>query len=72
MECKPNDEEVEGFELMDVKDVLEALGRAEFKPNCAVVMIEFLIRQGVITRENERDYAEIVARCHRRLEFPMG
>lgn len=70
--CKPNDEEVEGFELMGVREVLEALGRAEFKPNCAVVMVEFLVRHGVITRENERDYAEIVARCHRRLEFPMG
>lgn len=70
--CKPNDEEVEGFELMGVPQVLEALGNAEFKPNCALVMIEFLVRHGFITRENERDYAEIVARCHRRLEFPMG
>ena len=70
--CKPNDEEVEEFELMSVEGVLEALGNAEFKPNCAVVMVEFLVRHGVITRENERDYAEIVARCHRRLEFPMG
>jgi 8-oxo-dGTP pyrophosphatase MutT (NUDIX family) len=70
--CKPNDEEVEAFHLLGVDEVLEALGKAEFKPNCAVVMIEFLIRHGYITRENERHYAEIVQRCHRRLEFPMG
>jgi 8-oxo-dGTP pyrophosphatase MutT (NUDIX family) len=70
--CKPNDEEVEAFELLDVEKVLEDLGNAEFKPNCALVMIDFLVRHGVIARENERDYAEIVQRCHRRLEFPMG
>lgn len=72
VECKPNDDEVEGFEVMDISHVLEALGKEEFKPNCAVVMIDFLVRRGIITRENERDYAEICARLHRRLEFPMG
>lgn len=70
--CKPNDDEVEGFEIMDTTQVLEALGKEEFKPNCAVVMIDFLVRQGIITRENERDYIEICSRLHRRLEFPIG
>ncbi|KIW01957.1 uncharacterized protein PV09_06794 [Verruconis gallopava] len=70
--CKPNDEEVEAFELLDVEQVITALGNGEFKPNCALVMIEFLVRHGYITKENERNYAEIVTRCHRRLEFPMG
>jgi isopentenyldiphosphate isomerase len=70
--CKPNDDEVEGFGLLDVQQVIEALGNAEFKPNCALVMIDFLVRHGYITKEKDKDYAEIVARCHRRLEFPMG
>lgn len=70
--CKPNDDEVEGFEIMNTTQVLEALGREEFKPNCAVVMIDFLVRHGIITRENERDYIEICSRLHRRLEFPIG
>jgi len=70
--CKPNDDEVEGFEVMDVGMVLEALGKEEFKPNCAFVMIDFLVRHGIITRKEEKDYAEICARLHRRLEFPMG
>ncbi|QDS73260.1 hypothetical protein FKW77_004337 [Venturia effusa] len=70
--CKPNDDEVETFELLSVEEVLEALGREEFKPNCAVVMIDFLVRHGIITRENERDYIEICSRLHRRLEFPIG
>lgn len=70
--CKPNDDEVEGFELLGVPEVLTALGRAEFKPNCALVMIDFLIRHGFIGYEKEKALAEIVARLHRRLEFPMG
>lgn len=72
VECKPNDEEVEGFEVMSVEQVKKALAKAEFKPNCALVMIDFLIRHGVYTKENEPDFAEIVCRLHRRLEFPMG
>ena len=72
VDCKPNDDEVEGFELMGVAQVKEALGRAEFKPNCALVMIDFFVRHGIIDKEGEPDYAEIVARLHRRLEFPMG
>lgn len=70
--CKPNDDEVEAFELLSVEEVLKALGKEEFKPNCAVVMIDFLVRHGIITRENERDYIEICSRLHRRLDFPIG
>src|SRR5215469_10978734 len=33
VECKPNDEEVEKFEFMNVEQVKEALGKALFKPN---------------------------------------
>lgn len=70
--CKPNDEEVEGFEIMSVEQVKEALARSEFKPNCALVILDFLIRHGVYNKENEPDYEEIMCRLHRRLEFPMG
>lgn len=70
--CKPNDDEVEGFEVMSIPQVLEALGREEFKPNCAVVMIDYLVRHGYITKEDERDFVEICGRLHRRLEFPVG
>lgn len=70
--CKPNDEEVEGFEVMVVEQVKEALAKSEFKPNCALVMLDFLIRHGVYTKESEPDYVEIVSRLHRRLEFPIG
>jgi 8-oxo-dGTP pyrophosphatase MutT (NUDIX family) len=72
VECKPNDDEVEKFEIMNVEQVKEALGRALFKPNCALVMLDFLVRHGVFSKENEPNLAEIVSRLHRRLEFPLA
>ncbi|KAF2423659.1 thiamine pyrophosphokinase [Tothia fuscella] len=68
----PNDDEVEGFELMGLGEVRGCLGRGEFKPNCAVVMIDFMVRHGYLNREEEGDYVEIVSRLHRFLEFPLG
>lgn len=68
---KPNDDEVEEFYLWSVDEVRAALSKREFKPNCALVIIDFLIRHGLLTVENERDYIEICARLHRRLPFPM-
>ncbi|KAK5117395.1 hypothetical protein LTR62_006013 [Meristemomyces frigidus] len=66
---KPSDDEVEGFELMGVHEVKERLRQGEFKPNCALVLIDFFVRHGIIASE-EPWYVEIVARLHRRLEFP--
>jgi 8-oxo-dGTP pyrophosphatase MutT (NUDIX family) len=70
MICKQNDEEVKEFYLMTVDEVKEGLARAEFKANSALVMIDFFIRHGVITAENEKNYAEIIARLYRRLPLP--
>lgn len=67
---RPADGEVSEFYLWGVEAVQAALGRGEFKPNCAVVLVDFLVRHGVLTAENEADYVEIVARLHRRLPFP--
>ncbi|KKA25272.1 Thiamine diphosphokinase [Rasamsonia emersonii CBS 393.64] len=69
---KPCDSEVEDFRLWTVDEVKESLRRGEWKPNCAVVVIDFFIRHGILTPENEPDYLEIVARIHRRLEFPKA
>lgn len=70
--CKPGDDEVEEFHLWGVDEVKQALGRGEFKPNTALVMIDFFIRHGIITQRDERDYIELVSRLHRKLEFPMA
>ncbi|OSS45020.1 hypothetical protein B5807_09200 [Epicoccum nigrum] len=67
---KPGDDEVEEFYLWSVEEVQEAMAKGEFKPNCAVVVLDFLVRHGILTEANERDFIEIVSRLHRRLEFP--
>lgn len=66
---KPNDDEVESFQLKSVDEVKEALQKGEFKPNCALVILDFFVRHGILTAADE-GYIEIVARLHRRLEFP--
>lgn len=72
MVCRKHDNEVEEFYLMPVEEVRDALFRGEFKTNCAFVMIDFFIRHGIITAENEKDYAEINSRLHRRLPLPIA
>ncbi|KAF2873450.1 thiamine pyrophosphokinase [Massariosphaeria phaeospora] len=67
---KPGDDEVEEFYLWSVDEVQRAMARGEFKPNCALVVLDFFVRHGILTAENEKDYIEIVSRLHRKLEFP--
>lgn len=65
----PVDGEAEEFRLMDLDEVLERMKNGEFKPNCTLVIVDFLIRHGIITPENEENYLEIVSRIHRRFPF---
>lgn len=67
---KPNDDEVDGFQLFTVNQVQEAMAKGQFKPNCAMVLLDFFIRHGILTPDNEHNYAEIVSRLHRKLPFP--
>lgn len=69
---KPHDDEVDSFSCMTVDQVKAALLKEEFKPDSAAVMIDFFIRHGVITAENEPDFVEINMRLHRRLPFRTG
>ena len=66
---KPSDDEVAEFELKTVDEVKDALKNGQFKPNCALVLLDFFVRHGILTADDE-GYIEIVARLHRRLEFP--
>ncbi|KAI5851232.1 NUDIX hydrolase domain-like protein [Morchella snyderi] len=67
---RPGDDEVVGFRLLGVEEVKEELAKGSFKPNCAIVLLDFFIRHGILTPENEPDYIEICSRIHRRFEFP--
>jgi hypothetical protein len=46
-----------------------------FKPNCGLMIVDFLMRHGLITVEDEPDFFEISWRCHRDLSkivaFPV-
>lgn len=69
---KPGDDEVKEFYRWGVEKIKQALAQGEFKTNSALVMIDFLIRHGLITPANEKDYAEISSRMHRQLPFPVS
>jgi 8-oxo-dGTP pyrophosphatase MutT (NUDIX family) len=68
---RPHDDEVEGFEVMDVTEVERELALGHFKPNCAMVMLDFLIRHGILTPVREPNYIQLSSRLHRNLEFPL-
>jgi isopentenyldiphosphate isomerase len=57
---RPNDDEIEEFYLWPIEKVAEIVRETtEFKFNCNLVLIDFLIRHGLIGPENP-DYIDIV------------
>jgi len=55
-----NDDEVEEFYLLDIEEVADIVKTTdEFKLNCNLVIIDFLVRHGYISDEND-DYIKIV------------
>ncbi|KAG7095702.1 hypothetical protein E1B28_006416 [Marasmius oreades] len=66
---KPSDGEVEFFELLDQVEVIERMKAGLFKPNCALVIIDLLIRYGFITPDNEPDYQKIITRLHGQFDY---
>lgn len=69
---KPADGEVEQFYLWTVEEVQTALAEGQFKPNCAVVLLDFFVRNGILTADNEEHLIEIFSRIHRKLPFPTA
>ncbi|KAJ9100272.1 hypothetical protein QFC19_005625 [Naganishia cerealis] len=65
----PEDGEAEYFLLMTLDELLPKVLAGEFKPNCGLIIVDFLIRHGLVGPETP-GYAEIVSRCHRRFPFP--
>lgn len=68
---QPVDGEVAEFNLMTVEETKTELANGTFKPNTALVQIDFFIRHGLITPEDEPDFLEIQARTHRKMEYPV-
>ncbi|XP_031570665.1 nudix hydrolase 20, chloroplastic-like [Actinia tenebrosa] len=60
----PNDKEVSEFYCWPINKVKEMIVTDEFKPNCALVILDFLIRHGVISADTEQYYTDFVSGCH--------
>ena len=66
----PVDGEAESFELLPWRQVLKLVKVGEFKPNCALVLIDFFIRHGLLKVEDEPDYLEISSELKNKLNLP--
>jgi hypothetical protein len=63
-EPENTDGEIEGFSLMTMDEVSSCVqDTSEFKPNCAVVVIDFLIRHGYI-KPDHKNYLELINGLH--------
>ncbi|KYB25360.1 Uncharacterized protein YJR142W-like Protein [Tribolium castaneum] len=58
------DGEVETFELLPAEQCLEKLFSSDFKTTSVPVALDFLIRHGMITSENEKEFIKIVELLH--------
>ncbi|XP_023288246.1 uncharacterized protein YJR142W [Orussus abietinus] len=59
-----SDGEVETFELLPVKECLERVLSSHFKTTSVPVALDFFIRHGYITAENEPNFIQIVELLH--------
>jgi isopentenyldiphosphate isomerase len=64
----PFDGEVSEFRLYTVEEVKRALGKGEFTPANACLILDFFVRHGIVRFENEVDYTRILTRLRR----PLG
>ncbi|KAI5457210.1 NUDIX hydrolase domain-like protein [Mariannaea sp. PMI_226] len=67
---QPKDGEVEKFELCDIEQVKRDLAQGRYKPNCALVTLDFFIRHGILSEENEPALEQIKRRVRRDIPFP--
>ncbi|XP_034551522.1 thiamin pyrophosphokinase 2 [Notolabrus celidotus] len=69
LEFKPRvgDGEVQDFYLLPIEKVKELVASEDFKPNCAMVVLDFLIRHSFIEPDSEPFYQEFVAGLHQTL-----
>lgn len=62
-----HDEEVKEFGLYTVDEVKQALSHRKYKPNRALVMIDFFVRHGILSVADHVDCVEINGGMHRKL-----
>uniref|UniRef100_A0A4X2M3Q3 Nudix hydrolase domain-containing protein n=1 Tax=Vombatus ursinus TaxID=29139 RepID=A0A4X2M3Q3_VOMUR len=61
------DGEAQEFYLWPLDKVREAVNSGKFKPNCALVVVDFLLRHGLLHPDQEPLYPELTAVMHQTL-----
>jgi hypothetical protein len=57
---EPMDGEVEGFQRLPIDAVAEIIyNTTDFKPNCALVVLDFMVRHGVL-RPEQKGYLDLL------------
>lgn len=64
----PHDMEASNISPCSGNGVKKALDDGEFAPGNTCIILDFFIRHGLVTFENEPRYNEIIKRLHRPLE----
>ncbi|XP_028309737.1 thiamine pyrophosphokinase 2 [Gouania willdenowi] len=69
LEFRPRvgDGEVQDFYLLPIEKVTELLATDDFKPNCAMVVLDFLIRHSLIDPDTEPFYQDFITGLHQTL-----
>ncbi|MBW0555901.1 hypothetical protein O181_095616 [Austropuccinia psidii MF-1] len=68
---KPNDGESENFKLFTLEELKSSLIEEKFKPNCAGVLIDFLIRHGIFNFENQPSFAQMCTILKQSIDLPL-
>lgn len=63
------DDEVSDYYLLPIKEVKELIATNEFKPNSALVLLDFFIRHGAIDPDTEPNYIRFTQGCRRKLPY---
>jgi len=58
---KAEDGEVSAFYHLTPQEVMEKIVTEEFKPNCALVLLDFFIRRGFVEPDAVKDYPQLVS-----------
>ncbi|KAK7415494.1 hypothetical protein QQX98_005847 [Neonectria punicea] len=63
---------IERFEAVSVDEVKRRLRERRWKPNCGLVMLDFLVRKNLITAADEERFSDITADLRRPLPFKFA
>jgi 8-oxo-dGTP pyrophosphatase MutT (NUDIX family) len=65
----PGEPAVQEIVLLNVEQMKEALAKGEFAPLTGCLILDFFVRHGILTFENEPNYISIASRMHKPLDL---